>query len=418
MLTKFFYSTMKGAPVITNEWGSLLTMLKGCLLTGFNQQQVTSVSILDGVATITLGSNHGFIEHQVVAIDGAAQVGFNTDHRVVTVTATTITVNTSVTGAITGTMTIKTAPMGWTEKFTGTNKSIFEPKNKIKNPFILRVDDSLPVGYDTTWAKFARVTIAEGANGIDDFSGFAKAPQLTASDNVNEVGDGVTGAAGIYGWAKWYHGIDTNLSARRREASALRQGSNFDWVLVGDDANFYLLLQFSEAVGRATYAFSAIDSVSSTDKYNAFLSATNWKSAANVSTSLSNSNGYYEVDQAWGSNVTTAGKYLLRDYGGVNKSNDVCAVFTLSPVNGYQVSGFSPSLPFPNGADNSVVVHSIYVRDLDGLRGKLPMINWILQKWTLGDKVVLDKSDGKYLIAGVERTSATIDSFYAFRLEG
>lgn len=416
MLTKFFYSTMKGAPVMTNEWGSMLTMLKGCLLTGFNQQQVTSASISNGIATITLGSNHGFIEHQVVAVSGANQVEFNAEYRVISVTNTTITVKTAMTGAVTGSMTIKTAPLGWSEKFTGTNKSIFEPKDKVKNPFILRVDDSLPIGYDTAWAKFARVTIAEGANSIDDLAGFAKAPQLTSSDNVNEVGDGVTGGAGIYGWAKWYHGIDTNLSSRRREASALRQGSNFDWVLVGDDANFYFLPQFSEAVGRATYAFAAVDSASSTDRFGCFLSSTTWRFAANVSTSISNSNGYYRQDNSWITNDIISGKFLLGDFDG--SSSVSCALFTLAPVNTYQVSGNTESLPFPNRADNSVVLHSIYVRDAAGLRGKLPIINWILQKWTLGDKVVLDKADGRFLIAGVEFTSANIDSFYAFRLEG
>ena len=415
MLTKFFYNTMKGAPVLTNEWGSMLSMIKAVLITGFNQQQVTSASISDGVATITLGSNHGFIEHQCVAISGANQAGFNAEHRVISVTSTTITVKTTVTGAITGSMSIKTAPLGWTEKFTGSNKSIFEPKDKIKNPFVLRVDDSLPAGYDAAWAKFARVTIAEGANGIDDFAGFAKAPQLIASDNVNEVGDGVAGASGVYGWAKWYHGV--GISQYRSETQTSGQGSNFDWVFVGNDSDFYFMPRITEQEGRAIYTFANIETFGSLDKYGGFLSATDAKLRANENSISFKGNGSNSLDNVWTSNSAT-GKYLIRSYDGLSASGMAASHFSLNTSNTYLYSGYTDGLPFPNKPDNSVVLHPLYIKDNDGLRGTLPIIRWVHQKWTLGDKVVLNKADGLYFFAAVEHRNEGLKQFFAFELRG
>ena len=56
----------------------------------------------------------------------------------------------------------------------------------MSNRHYLRVDDSLPAGYTTTWAKFARVTIAEGMADIDTFVG-AQAPFTPDAPTRNEM---------------------------------------------------------------------------------------------------------------------------------------------------------------------------------------------------------------------------------------
>lgn len=416
MLTKFYYSTMKGAPNLASEWGSLLSVLKGCLLNGFNEQQVSSVAIADGIATIALGSNHGIIEHQVVAISGADQAAFNAEYRVLSVTATTITVATLLTAA-TGMMVVKTAAMGWTEKFTGVNKSVFAAKDTTKNRFVLRVDNSLPTGYDTAWAKFARITIAEDMIDIDDFGSFAKAPTAPNNVNTNEQGSGVTGASGVYGWAKWYHGVETIPFIK--EQSTAGQSPSLEWELVGNESCFYLWVRITNSDGRATYAFTPIDAVSNIDSFNCFLSATDGLRAANAN-GESGSTGRNSANNQWKS-LDSSGKFVLRNYTGVGNTHEPCSLFSLNVGNNQQVSGRSSDLPFPNRPDNGVILHDVYVKTDNGIRGTLPCVKWINNRWvfgSFGNKYVLSKQEGKYLVLGAGYHNEGMTSFFAFELRG
>lgn len=413
MLTKFFYSTMKGAPNLASEWGSLLSVLKGCLLNGFNEQQVSSVSITDGIATVTLGSNHGFIEHQVVAVSGADQAEFNTEYRVMAVTTTTITVKAPVITSATGTMIIKTAPMGWTEKFTGTNKSVFAAKDTTKNRFVLRVDNSLPVGYDTAWGKFARITIAESMSDIDTFTG-AKAPTSPTNLNTNEQGNGVTGDSGIYGWAKWYHGVETK--SYLKESGSSGQSASLEWEIVGDDSSLYLFIKITNFNGRANYAFTPINPNSSNDSFNCLLSATDGLRAANDTGEFYDT-GQNSANCQWKS-LDLTGKFVLRDYTGLGNTHAECSFFSLNIGNNQQTSGRSEDIPFPNKPDSSLILHDVYVKTKNGIRGTLPIIQWMHNRWILPSKSVLDKSQGRYLVLGVGYLNEGMTSFFAFKLRG
>lgn len=413
MFTKFYYSTMKGAPNLASEWGSLLSVLKGCLLNGFNEQQISSVTIVDGVATITLSSNHGFIEHQVVTINGANETGFDGEYRVLSVAGTTITVEVIGVTSATGAITIKTAPMGWTEKFTGTNKSVFAAKDTTKNRFVLRVDNSLPAGYTTTWAKFARVTIAEDMVDIDNFGSFAKAPTSSAQTNTNEQGNGVSGSSGVFGWAKWYHGVKTNGSLV--ENSPDGQSASLNWEIVGDDSSFYFLVKITSTDGRATYSFSTPIVNNSTDAFNCFLSATDGFRTAQTG-GEAYATGKNSANCQWASH-DQSGKFLLRDYTGLGVNHAACGLYSLNNGNNQQISGFSTDIPFPNKPDNSVDIHQIYLKESGGKRGFLPIINWINNSWALGNKIVLNRQQGLYLVLGAEAKGGGLNSFYAFRLE-
>lgn len=412
MLTKFFYSTMKGAPILPSEWGGLLNVLKACLINGFNSQQVSFVDIVDGVATIALGSNHGFIEHQVVAISGANEAAFNTEYRVLSVADTAITVATNLLSA-TGTMTINTAPLGWTEQFTGVNKSAFKAKDTVTNRFVLRVDDSKPNGYEVGWAKFARITIAEDMSDIDTFVG-AKAPTSLTNVNTNEQGDGVTGLNGVFGWAKWYHGVETTPALR--EGASSGQLPAFEWEIVGDDSSLYLFTQITNSQGRATYAFAPIITKNSTDMFNCFLSATNGlRSASAVGDTIAN--GGNSANCHWDS-LNTSGKFILRPYTGAGSTHAECGLFSLNMGNNQQISGYSSDIPFPNLPDNSVLLHDIYIKEVGGVRGTLPVIKWINNKWSITNKVILKKQQGLFLVLGASHNNKGMVSYYAFEMEG
>ena len=171
---KWMHQGMAGAPVLTNNWGSLTALLDACLVNGFNLQTVSAITRTDSTATAILTAGHGFTVDQVVRVAGSDQPDYTGEFTVTAVTSTTVsfTVNgTPVTPATTATsLTMKVAPLGFEIAYTGTNKRAYRSPNPRSNRPFLRVDDSLPTGYTTTWAKFGRVTIAEGMSDIDTWS--------------------------------------------------------------------------------------------------------------------------------------------------------------------------------------------------------------------------------------------------------
>lgn len=412
MKTKFIHSEMAGVPTLEPTWGSMYALLKAMLTgDGYNPKTAGSIAISNGLATIQMSSGHGFEKHQIIVLSGATENDANTEYVVEESEQNSIKIK-AVTASITGTVTVKGAGLGWSEIHSGTHKGIFKPKDSVKNPFLLRVDNSLPTGYTSTWAKFARVTFLEGAVGIDDFTGFAKAPQLNG-DNINEQGNGTTGASGIYGWAKWYHGVQT--SSYLNEANTNGQPASLDWVIVGDDANFWFFPQITDKTGRAHYGFCKLNTQSTTDVWAGFLSATEGKRQANQNGD-SYSKGRNSNKNQWASGDEN-GKYLLKPYYGEGGSSISCSLFSLNTGNNTQVSGRSSDIPLPNKADNSVILHFIYVKDESGIRGTLPIIKWINNRWSFQDKMVRESIDKKYVIVGTDYNDEGMTSFFAFELE-
>ena len=423
-LTKFFYSTMKGAPVLKQQWGSLTDLLRGCFVDGFNPQTAVSVSILDGLATIVLPESHGFIKHQVVSISGSDNSDFNMDYRVIDSKGSHIVVKTDlVASSVSGVIVVKTAALGWTEKYTGTHKSVYTAKDTVTNPFFLRVDDSMPTGYNDTWAKFARVTISDGINSIDDFSGFKKAPYTTVNPDTNENGDGVSGTSGIFGWAKWYHGSYVQSSQSyfyesQPTSTTVANKYILNWDIVGDDSTVYLFIEYRDTSSvnletRLIYAFTPIIPFNINDnKTNCLLTAvdTNLSNASNIG---GNASSYIPDFSA----NSTRGNFMLSDYFDITNKHTKVSFFSMNCSN---TSGYTSGISFPNPSDNTLIMHEIYVKDGNNMRGKLPIINWLHQRWSGGSKSIIDKDNGVYLVLGSMYTigySQNYVTYHAFKLE-
>lgn len=95
-------------------------MLDACLVTGFNPLSVASITVANNIATLTTTTNHGLNTDDAILISGAIESVFNNTFRILsTPTSTTLTfaVTTTSTGA-TGTITVKTAPLGWQKIFS------------------------------------------------------------------------------------------------------------------------------------------------------------------------------------------------------------------------------------------------------------------------------------------------------------
>lgn len=233
---KYFSSAMLNAPVVGNNWGDLVTMLDACLVTGFNQKTVLSASFNGTDLVLQLPTGHGFVAHQVLLLAGANETEYQGEFRVKKVEPERVFL--SATGSMpaqaTGTITAKVAPLDFEIVFTGDQKRAYRSKNLQSERAFLRVDNSCPQGYTTTWKKFARVNVAENMLDIDTFDGVVCPMDSTGWTGITPKG---SGQSMISGWAKWYQTCAIGSYSREADTS---QQAMAQWILVGDDRGFYI----------------------------------------------------------------------------------------------------------------------------------------------------------------------------------
>lgn len=414
---KWMYQGMTGAPVLTNNWGSMTALLDACLVNGFNLQTVTSITRDGSTATVTLTSGHGFVVDQVVLIAGCDQVEYNGEFTVTAITSNTVSFTVAgepVSPATTAaSITMKVAPLGFEIVFTGTNKRVYRSPNPLSNRHFLRVDDSLPTGYTTIWAKFARVTIAEDMSDIDTFVG-GRAPYDPASPTKNEVPSG-SGTSMYSGWFKWYYARNSY-----NESSGDNGAWSRSWVLVGDDRGFFLTN--SSGWGgdkRILHAFTDFDSYKAGDNYASYLIASErYRQVSDTAYSYPSQDAYSAYAQ------DTTGKIAIRNYSQIG---DHCrlGMLSLNDGNNQNISNRSGAIPFPNGPDYSLILHPIYLREsaVGGhLRGTLPGMFWIHQNQPYAHLSFIDNVIGytgkKFLIVTMDYSSEGNTSGFAFNVTG
>ncbi|WP_417358767.1 hypothetical protein [Gallaecimonas pentaromativorans] len=116
---KWFSSYMGGSTILgDNTAGDFISLLKACLITGFNTKPVTELSFdsSTGVATAELGSGHGFLKAQVISVSGADQAEYNGEWRVTGISSTSVKyspdISPSVAVATGSLIEVKAAPQG------------------------------------------------------------------------------------------------------------------------------------------------------------------------------------------------------------------------------------------------------------------------------------------------------------------
>ncbi len=234
---KWFSFGNTNAPQLSNSWGCMIDVLDACLVTGMGSQLVSTLVVKDGVATATFGTSHNLQQFQVVEISNADQAIFNGEHKVLGVTSNTIefVVNSPDTIA-TGTISCKLASLGWTKAFSGTQKAVYSAKDRIANPYFLRVDNSLDPVYNTNYAKYAKVGILDSCTGIDDLTG-NQAPFDPTKPSRNWTGEGNSN-----GWFKWRYAAIADVAYSTYVSEyQLPQNGNRPWVLIGTKDSFYLI---------------------------------------------------------------------------------------------------------------------------------------------------------------------------------
>lgn len=420
-LTKIIFNTMKGAPVLASEWGSLLNVIRTVCITGFNENLVQSYEQSGDTLVLNFSVDHGYIKDQIITLSGTEQEEANTEYEVKSVFLRSLTLKLySSDTIITGILSCKTSPLGWTEVFSGDNKAVFRAKNIINNPFYLRIDNSCPIGYDPVWGKFARVTMSDGIVNIDEYGDFIKAPVYqNVSRDMNELGNKITGATGIFGIAKWYHGVSIGATNYLVEARTEEQSSNANYEIIGDNSSLYFMPRITtRRDSRALYAFTPFIKLNSNDQFNCFMSATHHYKRANQSDGENYNTGNNSIENRWYSLVYD-GKYLLSNWNGISNTTPTAGPFSLNLGNNQQISGRSADIPFPNPIDNAAILSDVYLKESSngGIRGTLPLIKWIANNWSYGHKFVFTKDNEKYIVIGNDYNDEGMSSFFAYKLE-
>ena len=391
---KHFTNVMQGAPQLANKWGCMVELLDACLVNGFNQKPVASITVPSmGTAIVTIAAGHLYKVDQVLLIEGANEAAFNGEVRVVSVASNkfTCTINAQAAGNASGTMTVKVAPLGFEKVFSGTSKGVYRSKNVLSNRPYLRVDDCRADAYNTGWAKRAKVGMAQGMVDIDTVDG-AQAPYSASNPNQNwETTGEVNSGAVVDGWYKWYYTRHTGSS---HSESTGAPEYNRPWVLVGDDRGFYLFNEHDNTQGnsgRGGYCFTDFESYRQGDPFNTLLAATDRYCRADATI-----NGYGNDHANWfNRSMDMTGKILMRDHtllGG----NQRVGLTSLNTNNGQTISGRATGIPFPNPVDYSLILHPTFLmqESSKGLRGKLPGLMWVHNDQPLQDLNIVENVVG------------------------
>lgn len=213
----WYDSTEAGAPTLNNVAGSLLEVLRACLINGFNAKPVTSIAVASGVATATCAA-HGFLDTygKLVQISGATEPLLNGNKQPGGVLTNSFTFPAPgvADGTYTGTISARRAPLGWVEAHTGTNVAMFARSVPEATAMLLRVNDSHSGG---STSSAARVLMVESATGVDSFSGRAPTEGLLSAGLI---------------WPKSFAGASPSK-----------------WGLVGDSRFFWLFLPMDDVSG-------------------------------------------------------------------------------------------------------------------------------------------------------------------------
>lgn len=337
----WYDSTEPGAPTLNNAAGSLLEVLRACLINGFNLKSVTSIVVASGVATAT-AATHGYTSKygKLVRIAGAPEAGLNGDVQPLTVDTNTFTYACPgvADGTYTGTITARRAPLDWLETHTGTNKAIFKSQDLLATDHSLRVDDTSTASM-SRWLGIPTALIT----GIDSYSGeFPSAAQVSGGAYV--------------------------------QRGALNDATPKAWVVVGDARGFFYAARVATASGVdrfAIYWFGDIEGFYAGDTGACLLTA-QAGTTVTASPGFGLSTGHAVASEP---NVNAA-MYAPTGLSPAQTTPQYQQL--LSPSGAANSSGFSqyPSaLTFPNP-----VIHDLmYVMSTGpSIRGRLPGLAWLL----------------------------------------
>lgn len=316
---KYFHSAMPSAPVISGTPGTRIAAMRACLITGWGLQTAASVTVAEGVATVSLPNGH-VLEPDVVALmAGAETAGLNGEKRILTTSTNAVSFDaTGIADQVaSGSITIKLAPVGgWEEVFSGTNIAVFRSTDVEGARHFLRVDD--------TSATNVRVVGYE--NMTDANTGVGPFPT-----NVQISGGG------------WWPAANAANTMPRA------------WTLIADSKGFRIHIHTATSIPGASgsiWGFGDFASFKSGDAYACALHCATGDLSGTGSPGSGNSGSEY-----CSSSSPPPGLYFSRSFttlGGSVSGTHTTSEFFAGGASGSNAS--QPQAPaYPNGPDNGLV---------------------------------------------------------------
>ncbi len=167
-MIKVYYSDQAGAPVLNGLVGSLIAVLDACLIDGYNQVSVTSITRVANIVTVQTTTAHGYAMESsnywtkpgvgnVATIAGASQTDYNGDWPITVLNSNTFTFDIGVltpSTPATGTIISKRAAAGFSKPFTDTNRAAYRSNDLTSRRFHLYVNDTADCA-NSQGARFA-----------------------------------------------------------------------------------------------------------------------------------------------------------------------------------------------------------------------------------------------------------------------
>lgn len=271
------------APQLSNTWGALTNILDSCLVTGYGSAFPSDIQVSGSKVTFTYTAAHGYLQYQVISVSGTGSTQLDTEHRILSVSSDGLSfvIEVSEVTAVSATnVETKLAPLGWENLYTDANKRVYKTTSKDYKNYYYFVDNECPAGYTTTWAKYARVGIAEGWVGDMEPAG------LTIPADWDTWKPSGTGTTMQLGHGKiWYH---TNTDASNTTTpTAVAANGNGNWYIIGCESYVYIFnTTRPNSVNYLQSGFGMYQPLHKGFQYNAFLSCSSYLHAANQTTSL------------------------------------------------------------------------------------------------------------------------------------
>ena len=264
--TRYFDQNTFEIPKMINSWGCMVDLLDTVLVNGSNTQEILSVSIseedLYWIFNLTLNTGHGFKTNlSVVKISDSSSEELNGTHRVQETTKNSINIailkskNPLKPSEIPSSLgaTISTASLEYLIEHQEPQKRVYRPNPSTGKVCYLRVDNSCPVDYDPSWAKFSRISMFSEIDSMDDFRfriGRLKAPCW--EDNYDAVEDNRTDVWMATRSSAPPHSFPVNDTGNIRTVG--------DFFIIGDSKTFYIVIrdmlyQNRNLLGDAIYTF-------------------------------------------------------------------------------------------------------------------------------------------------------------------
>lgn len=240
---KWYASQMQGAPSLGDTAdGALAAMLKAIMVTGFGTLTLNSLvwDTATGWAKATIAAGHAYLLDSVVEVNGASPAAYNGEHRVKKVSTTEVWIELdggNPGSAASGTMTMKVAPLGWTQTHESADGkiAIYRPADVSASGNVsLRIDNTAFSGWSGT------------NSGSTHY--YAKVQM------VEDVAD-----------------INTFTLIYEHRWMATQRYSNKMWDFIGDPQMFYWLPAIGNYSYQLVYCFGYLKSVRPGDRYHAIL---------------------------------------------------------------------------------------------------------------------------------------------------